>query len=112
VGKIIIHECLNGYLKDKTRILITHALNYCQYSDYVYLMENGMVKDQGTFADIRKTKTFNDIYNKFFKDSQREEKEEDIEDILEEHKLVVTFNIRVGTIEEEVVSASIGEGPL
>ena len=29
VGKAIIHDCLNGYLKDKTRILVTHALNYC-----------------------------------------------------------------------------------
>ncbi len=28
VGKFIMHKCLNGLLKDKTRILVTHALNY------------------------------------------------------------------------------------
>jgi len=33
VGKFIMHECLNGYLKHKTRILVTHALNYCHYAD-------------------------------------------------------------------------------
>jgi ABC-type bacteriocin/lantibiotic exporter with double-glycine peptidase domain len=29
VGKFIINETLNGYLKERTRVLITHALNYC-----------------------------------------------------------------------------------
>jgi len=29
VAKFIIYECLNGYLKEKTRILVTHALNCC-----------------------------------------------------------------------------------
>jgi len=33
VGKFIMHECLNGYLKHKTRILVTHALYYCHYAD-------------------------------------------------------------------------------
>ena len=39
VGKAIIHDCLNGYLKDKTRILAIHALNYCQFTDYVYFFD-------------------------------------------------------------------------
>ena len=41
VGKAIIYDCLNGYLKDKKKILVTHALNYCQFTDYFYLTESG-----------------------------------------------------------------------
>lgn len=52
VGKYIMHKCLNGYLKSTTRILITHALNYCQYTDQIYLMENGRIVEQGTFTEI------------------------------------------------------------
>ena len=29
VGRYIIKRCINGYLKDKTRLLVTHALNFC-----------------------------------------------------------------------------------
>jgi ABC-type transport system involved in cytochrome bd biosynthesis fused ATPase/permease subunit len=36
-----MNDCLNGYLKNKTRILITHALHNLTYVDYVYLLENG-----------------------------------------------------------------------
>lgn len=52
VGKYIMHNCLNGHLKNTTRILVTHALNYCQYTDYIYLMENGEIVESGTFNDI------------------------------------------------------------
>ena len=41
VGNFIMNDCLNGYLKNKTRILITHALHNLSYVDYVYLLENG-----------------------------------------------------------------------
>ena len=41
VGNSIMCDCLNGYLKRKTIILITHALNNCKFADYIYLMDNG-----------------------------------------------------------------------
>lgn len=28
VGKFLMHECIKGYLKNKTRILVTHAINF------------------------------------------------------------------------------------
>jgi ABC-type bacteriocin/lantibiotic exporter with double-glycine peptidase domain len=52
VGKFIMHETLNGHLKQTTRILITHALNYCKYTDYIYLMEEGSIVEEGTFTQI------------------------------------------------------------
>ncbi|KAM3141562.1 hypothetical protein pb186bvf_006426 [Paramecium bursaria] len=82
VGKAIIHDCLNGYLKDKTRILVTHALNYCQFTDYVYLMEAGQIVEQGTFQEIKKSERFNLIYSKFYKDVNQQESE-DIQEVVD-----------------------------
>lgn len=28
VGKFLMHECIKGYLSNKTRILVTHAINF------------------------------------------------------------------------------------
>ncbi|CAD8112763.1 unnamed protein product [Paramecium primaurelia] len=82
VAKFIIYECLNGYLKEKTRILVTHALNCCQYTDYVYLMENGTIVEQGTFADIKQNQQFKNIYQKFYKDAKNdEESQEQLNDV-------------------------------
>lgn len=43
VGNFIMNKCLNGYLSSKTRVLVTHALNNCQFVDYIYLMEDGQI---------------------------------------------------------------------
>lgn len=53
VGKFIIHKCLKGFLRNKTRILITHALNYCQYTDQVYLMEDGKIIEHGPYQTVK-----------------------------------------------------------
>lgn len=52
VGNYIIKKCLNGYLKHKTTLLVTHALNNCEFTDYIYLMENGSIIEEGKFETI------------------------------------------------------------
>ncbi|CAD8105461.1 unnamed protein product [Paramecium primaurelia] len=84
VGNFIMNECLNGYLKDKTRILITHALNNLQYVDYVYLFENGSIIEQGTFQEIQQSSNFNSIFQKLYKHQNHNEEEETIEQKVEE----------------------------
>ena len=49
VGNFIIKDCIDGFLKNKTRILITHALNQCKNSDYIVLMDEGQIIGQGTY---------------------------------------------------------------
>lgn len=53
VGTFIIQDCLSGYLKDKTRVLITHNLDYLKYVDYVYIMRRGRIVGQGTYREIK-----------------------------------------------------------
>lgn len=38
VGNFIMKECFLNLIKNKTRVLITHALNYCKFTDFIYLM--------------------------------------------------------------------------
>ena len=55
VGKDILEQCLlQGPLVDKTRILVTHALHVLQHTDYVYVMENGVLTEEGTYQARRR----------------------------------------------------------
>ncbi|KAF8882127.1 P-loop containing nucleoside triphosphate hydrolase protein [Infundibulicybe gibba] len=46
----ILEECLlNGPLADRTRILVTHALHVLDKTDYIYVVENGVITEQGTY---------------------------------------------------------------
>ena len=51
VGKAILENCLlNGPLADKTRILVTHTLHVLDKTDYIYVMEDGIISEEGTYA--------------------------------------------------------------
>ncbi|KAL3266128.1 hypothetical protein HHI36_010314 [Cryptolaemus montrouzieri] len=54
VAKHIFQHCIMKMLKDKTRILCTHLVEYLVYADRVILMENGVVKQQGNSLDVLK----------------------------------------------------------
>ena len=46
VGEYIVRETiLNKFRKEnKTVVMVTHALNYLKYFDYVYLVEKGEIR--------------------------------------------------------------------
>ncbi|KAF4621625.1 hypothetical protein D9613_012586 [Agrocybe pediades] len=53
VGKSILENCLlSGPLSNKTRILVTHALHVLDRTDYIYVMDNGTIIEQGTYQDL------------------------------------------------------------
>ncbi|XP_043488596.1 ATP-binding cassette sub-family C member 4-like [Polistes fuscatus] len=56
VGKHLFDECINGYLKNKTRILATHQIQYLKDCDHIIILNNGYVEIEGTFADIQTKK--------------------------------------------------------
>ena len=50
VGSAILDQCLlDGPLASKTRILVTHALHVLAKTDYIYVIENGVIREQGTY---------------------------------------------------------------
>ncbi|KAK0231362.1 multidrug resistance-associated ABC transporter [Armillaria fumosa] len=53
VGKSILDNCLlKGPLASKTRILVTHALHVLDKVDYIYVVDEGVIKEQGTHTDL------------------------------------------------------------
>ncbi|KAG6808725.1 hypothetical protein H0H92_003097 [Tricholoma furcatifolium] len=50
VGQAILGQCiLNGPLANRTRILVTHALHVLERTDYIYVMDNSVISEQGTY---------------------------------------------------------------
>lgn len=47
VGKELFENCVTGFLRDKTCILITHQLQYLKEVDHIIILESGMVKAEG-----------------------------------------------------------------
>jgi ABC-type multidrug transport system fused ATPase/permease subunit len=39
-------------LKEKTRILVTHQLHFLPQVDFIYVMKNGVIAEQGTFDEL------------------------------------------------------------
>ncbi|KAG6813846.1 hypothetical protein H0H92_006790 [Tricholoma furcatifolium] len=55
VGKGILNECLlSGPLAKRTRILVTHALHVLDKTDYIYVMDEGVIVEQGTYGELMK----------------------------------------------------------
>ncbi|CAD8191327.1 unnamed protein product [Paramecium octaurelia] len=61
VGNFIMKECFLKHLSSKTRVLSTHALNYSQFTDYIYLLQNGEIIDEGNFEKISQSTKFKEI---------------------------------------------------
>lgn len=49
VGKELFENCISGFLREKTCILITHQLQYLKEVDHIIILESGMIKAEGTF---------------------------------------------------------------
>lgn len=47
VGKHIFEECIFKYLKHKTRILVTHQLQYLTTVDKIIVLKDGAIHSQG-----------------------------------------------------------------
>ena len=61
IGAFITEETILGQLKDKTVIMVTHGLQYLRYSDYIYVMDEGKIIQEGSFKDVEGS----ELYQKF-----------------------------------------------
>ncbi|KAF5283711.1 hypothetical protein FQR65_LT13746 [Abscondita terminalis] len=53
VGKELFEKCIKSYLRKKTVILITHQLQYLKDVDHIIILENGMIKAEGSFQKLQ-----------------------------------------------------------
>ncbi|XP_061382806.1 ATP-binding cassette subfamily C member 4 isoform X2 [Danaus plexippus] len=52
VGRQLFDECITGYLKHTTRVLVTHQLHYLKVADYIVIMNNGIIEAKGTYEEL------------------------------------------------------------
>jgi len=58
VGKFIFKHTILDHLKNKSVLLVTHALYFANEFDYIYLFEKGKIVSEGDFDLVSKTKMF------------------------------------------------------
>ena len=67
VRKAIFHEVFQGIMREKTRILITHAVDFVHLADKIVIMDEGKIDAAGTFEDLQEhpyMKEILEIHNK------------------------------------------------
>lgn len=52
VGKHLFEKCICTALAGKTRVLVTHQLHFLPKVDYIIVMKNGEIAEEGTFAQL------------------------------------------------------------
>ncbi|XP_046746883.1 ATP-binding cassette subfamily C member 4-like isoform X1 [Diprion similis] len=55
VGHHLFEECIMGFLKGKTRILVTHQLQHLQHADYIVVLNRGTIEHQGSYEELAKS---------------------------------------------------------
>ncbi|KAF8907317.1 ABC transporter [Gymnopilus junonius] len=79
VGKAVFHNVLQNTLSGKTRILVTHALHFLPYVDYIYVIADGTVAEQGPYNELMtRGGEFSAFINEFgsAQENKKEEEEE------------------------------------
>lgn len=54
VGKSLFNNCIKNYLSNKTRILVTHQVQYLKNVDTIVMLNNGVIDKQGEYKDFDK----------------------------------------------------------
>ena len=118
VGKFMMTESLLKFAREKTRILVTHALYYLKYVDKVLIVEDGRIVEQGSYEKIKNSARFREIHEAMMKDNQRkksgvvdllddveaeeaEKEEEELPDAAEEISKSVRSTSNLSHIEEK-----------
>ena len=78
VGKKIMENCIINYLKNKTRVIVTHALNYLKYMDRIFYMKNGKIVWVGNYSETKNQSFYTQLKTNFDK-IKNENKEDSIE---------------------------------
>lgn len=87
VGKSIMSECLQGYLKGKTRILATHQISLIGYADRIVFFNGDGTVDVGTLLELTgRNNKFSQLMTKntFEKEDEEAEDQETVLDSMKQ----------------------------
>jgi ABC-type bacteriocin/lantibiotic exporter with double-glycine peptidase domain len=61
VRKNIIENLIMRKLASKTRILVTHAIDFVHLADRIIIMNNGQISAQGSFLELKENTEFRNL---------------------------------------------------
>ena len=99
VGKFILKETLLKYCKEKTILLVTHAIYYLKYVDKIIIFDNGRIVEQGSFEKLKNSVRFREILSLLLEktDEAKKKKSVDLLDVdLEEEEKEVEIVLQPG----------------
>ena len=73
------NSCINGYLKTKTRLLVTHQVHHLQTADKIFVVKNGYLEAQGTYQQLLQSHLLELSSMESSESKEVEEEEVDIE---------------------------------
>ncbi|KAL4220738.1 Multidrug resistance-associated protein 4 [Mactra antiquata] len=75
VGRHIFENVVQGYLKDKPRILVTHQLQFLKEAEQIVILKEGAMIGKGTFTELSKSKI---DFSSLLKHDEKENEEPDL----------------------------------
>ncbi|XP_072762869.1 ATP-binding cassette sub-family C member 4 [Anoplolepis gracilipes] len=77
VAKHLYTKCITEYLHGKTRILVTHQLQFLKLADQIIVLDRGFIKMQGNYNELVKSnKDFNEMMDDLATSHETQKKEE------------------------------------
>ncbi|XP_036143719.1 multidrug resistance-associated protein 4 isoform X2 [Monomorium pharaonis] len=75
VARHLYSKCITDYLHGKTRILVTHQLQFLKRMDYIVVLDQGFVKMQGSYNELVQSNNFIEMMNNLNHEGQKNEEE-------------------------------------
>ena len=72
VGMKVMKNCIIKHLSNKTRILVTHALQYVPFANRIFYLNKGELKWVGTYEEIKEQDFFKSFYEKMSRQNSSE----------------------------------------
>ncbi|KAH1014057.1 hypothetical protein HUJ04_002952 [Dendroctonus ponderosae] len=106
VGKHLFEKCIKNYLNGKTRILVTHQLQYLKKADIIIVLNEGRIEAKGTFDELSNS---NVDFTKLLAaaDESNEEKENEPHHAIEEAKIILNRKLSTFSNAESVIEQTI-----
>ncbi|XP_038209551.1 uncharacterized protein LOC119830563 [Zerene cesonia] len=85
VGRQLFEECILGYLRGRTCILVTHQIHFIKAADTIVVLNDGAIENQGSFNDLIKSEK---ELSSLLTSLERNPDEEEVTKAIEEPKII------------------------
>ena len=108
VGQHIFDKVIgrDGILQDKTRVLVTNSITFLRMVDYIILMEDGEICEEGTFEELLDSGGhLSDFLVEKFNQNLDEEELEEVQDIMDPKMVKTTLKEQISNVSEEITGS-------